>query len=776
MIRHRLACRGVVQAVGFRPAVHRLAVSLGLGGWVRNDPDGALIEIEGPGAALETFRRRLPDSLPPLARLDAVAVSTAVPRGERQFSVVVSDTGPRRQALIPPDTIVCDDCRGEIADPSDRRYRYAFTTCTNCGPRYSLTHTLPYDRERTSMACFPLCSACAAEYADPGSRRFHAEPICCPVCGPRLWLVDHRVRPVAEGHDAVAAAQAALAAGQVVAVKGLGGFQLACRADDTAAVGRLRAAKRRPTKPFAVMVPDVAAARRLVVLQPDAERWLCSAHAPILLVPRQPGSALVENIAPGIDDVGVMLPTTPLHVELFRQVPYPALVMTSGNVTDEPICRGNREARSRLERIADLFLLHDRDIVHRMDDSVVRATRQGPVVVRRSRGWVPGALPLPEAAPEPVLALGGHLQSTACLAVSAKAFPSQHVGDLDTELAREFLREVAADLERFLEVEAQVLCADLHPDYPSTWLADQLATARGGGGVLRVQHHLAHAAAVLGEHGAFPAGDACCAALVLDGTGWGTDGSAWGCEWLLLDGQLRWCRVAHATPLPLVGGERAVREPWRVAVAALAAADRGALMAALPLTRIVPDHQARRVLELALGGGWPRATGAGRVFEAAGALLGLTGENGWEGEAAARFETLAGRCAETVDAWPEMALPPDARELPTDRLLAAAARRVIDGESHARVAAGFHVTFCRLAAVLARRVFPAKVDTVAIGGGCLVNRFLRHGLQVEFERMGFRPLVPCQVPPGDGGLAYGQVVLAAVSLARHVVPMEEGGH
>ena len=773
VIRRRLACRGVVQAVGFRPAVHRLAVSLGLAGWVRNDPDGAMIEIEGPIEAVETFQRRLPENLPPLARLDAVEVRAAVALGEQQFTVVVSTAGPRRHALIPPDTMLCDDCRREMDDPSDRRHRYAFITCTNCGPRYSLTYSLPYDRDRTSMACFPLCPACAAEYADPGSRRFHAEPIGCPACGPRLWLAGTGAEPVAEGRAAVVAAQAALSGGQVVAVKGLGGFQLACRADEGAAVRRLRALKRRPTKPFAVMVPDLEVARRLVVLRPEDERWLRASHAPIVLAPRQPGAGLAEDIAPGIDDVGVMLPTTPLHVELFRQAPYPALVMTSGNVTDEPICRGNREARSRLSRIADLLLLHDRDIVHRMDDSVVRATRQGPVVVRRSRGWVPGALALPEAAPDPVLALGAHLQATACLAVGDSAFPSQHVGDLDTELAREFLREVAADLERFLEVQARVLCADLHPDYPSTWLAERLASERGGC-VVRVQHHLAHAAAVLGEHGAFPAGDARCAALILDGTGWGTDGTAWGCEWLLLDGQLRWRRVAHATPLPLVGGERAVREPWRVAVAALAVAGCGELPAALPLAGIAPEGQAQQVLELAGSGRWPRATGAGRVFEAAGALLGLAAQNGWEGEAAARFETLACRCTESVEPWPEITLPPDVPELPTAQLLGAAARRVIEGESHARVAVGFHATFCRLAAVLARRVFPAKVDVVAIGGGCLVNRLLRYGLQDEFERVGFRPLVPRAVPPGDGGLAYGQAVLATVSMARRVVPREEG--
>ncbi|MFI5396942.1 MAG: carbamoyltransferase HypF [Candidatus Binatia bacterium] len=773
VIRHRLVCRGVVQAVGFRPAVHRFAVSLGLSGWVRNDMDGATIEVEGPRQAVESFRRRLSDVLPPLARLDALLISETPPLGEQEFTVHASTKGARRHALIPPDTVLCDDCRGEMEDPSDRRHRYPFTTCTNCGPRYSLTGNLPYDRERTSMTCFPLCAACQSEYTDPGNRRFHAEPICCPACGPRLWLAHAQGEALGEGSAAVAAARLALAAGHILAVKGLGGFQLACRADDAAVVSRLRAVKQRPTKPFAVMVPNLAMARALVCLQPDDERLLRSPYGPILLAPRQHAAPVAEDIAPGIDDLGVMLPTTPLHVELFRDADYPALVMTSGNVTDEPICRGNREARSRLGRIADLFLLHDRDIVHRIDDSVVRATPRGHMVVRRSRGWVPGPVALPEAAPEPVLALGGHLQNTACLAVGRSAFPSPHVGDLDTEPARDFLVEVTGDLERFMDVTARVLAADLHPDYPSTWIAERLADERGGR-VLRFQHHLAHAAAVLGEHGAFPAIESRCAALILDGTGWGTDGTAWGCEWLLLDGRLRWTRLAHATPLPLVGGERAVREPWRVAVAALVAAGHADLLDSLPLAEAVPMTQLHQVAELASRGQWPLATGAGRVFEAAGALFGLAVHNGWEGEAAARFESLASRCNDAVSPWPEIVLSPDAAELPTAMLLVTAGRRLLDGEPRSRVAAGFHATFCRLAADLTAWVMPDTIRIAAIGGGCLINRLLRCGLEQEFERLGVRPLFPSVVPPGDGGLAYGQAVLATTSLVRQVVPRQEG--
>jgi hydrogenase maturation protein HypF len=775
VIRRRLLCRGVVQAVGFRPAVHRLAVSLGLAGWVRNDPDGATIEVEGSTDAVQCFQRRLPEVLPPLARLDALLVSETPYLGERAFTVHTSTSGPRRHALIPPDVVLCDACRGEMEDPADRRHRYPFTTCTNCGPRYSLTQSLPYDRDRTSMACFPLCPACRSEYTDPGSRRFHAEPICCPACGPQLWLANARGEMVAEGSAAIGEARVALAAGCIVAVKGLGGFQLACRADDAAVVSRLRALKQRPTKPFAVMVPSLAVARMLVCLGPEDEQLLRSPHAPVLLAPRRSAAAVAEAIAPGLDDLGILLPTTPLHVELFRDAGYQTLVMTSGNVTDEPICRGNREAVSRLGPIADRLLLHDRDVVHRIDDSVVRATPRGHVVARRSRGWVPGPLALPAAAREPLLALGGHLQTTACVAVGGDAFLSQHVGDLDTELARDFLVEVAGDIERFMGVSARVLAADLHPDYPSTWIAERLANERGGR-VLRFQHHLAHAAAVLGEHGAFPTDGAQCAALILDGTGWGTDGTAWGCELLLLNGALRWRRLARATPLALVGGEHAVREPWRVAVAALAAADQHDLLGSLPLAEAVPVAQLRQVAALVRHGPWPLATGAGRVFEAAGALFGLAVCNGWEGEAAARFEALASQWGrDPVPPWPEVLAISDNTELATVPLLAAAARRLCDGEPRARVAAGFHATFCRLAAAVAAGLIRDKVRIVAVGGGCLINRLLRCGLEREFEQAGFQPLFPREVPPGDGGLAFGQAVLAAVSMALQVVPQQEGG-
>ncbi len=770
-LRLRIVCRGVVQGVGFRPAVHRLATSLALGGFVRNGPEGVVIEVEGSDGAVRAFVEALPRSLPPLARLDGMEAAPAPASGADGFAVLASEAGQRLRALVPPDAALCPACRAEMDDPADRRYRYPFTTCTNCGPRFTLATALPYDRERTSMACFPLCPECAREYADPADRRFHAEPVCCPACGPRLWLEGPGSGVMARSAEAVKLAREGLQRGVIVAVKGFGGFQLACRADDGAAVAQLRECKRRPTKPFAVMVRDLAVARALVVLGPEDEALLASPRAPVLLAPRRPGAPVAGDVAPGLSDLGVMLPTTPLHVELFRGSAYDTLVMTSGNASDEPICRGNREALERLAGIADLFLLHDRDVVRRADDSVAR-TGPGPAaMVRRARGYVPEALPLPEPAPVPVLALGAFLQATACLATGGDAFCSQHVGDLDGEPARAFLAEAAAGLEEFLQVRGELIVVDPHPDYPSTWLGETLARERGAR-LLAVQHHLAHVAAVFAEHGRFPHLGESVAGIALDGTGWGADGTAWGGEWIALDGALGWRRFARLAALPLVGGEAAVREPWRVAAAGLALAGAADLLPLLPLGALVPPARLAAVAAMAGQPSWPRATGAGRLFEAAGALLGLAPVNGYEGEAAARLESLAVRGGEAA-AWADVRLS-DRPVLPSPALLAAAARRAAAGEDPALVAAGFHATFCRLAVELTVRTVPPGVRVIALGGGCLVNRVLRRGLGEGLAAAGFEPLLPVRVPAGDGGISYGQAVLGALTAARGAGPVVKG--
>jgi hydrogenase maturation protein HypF len=779
--RRRLICQGAVQGVGFRPFVYRLARELTLAGGVRNSPEGVVIEVEGPESAVRAFVERLPRELPALARLDRLDQEPAEPRGEGRFVVRASEAGQRSGALVPPDAAVCSACRADMEDPGDRRHRYPFTTCTDCGPRFSLVRDLPYDRERTAMACFPLCAACRGEYEDPGDRRFHAEPVCCPRCGPRLWLVGRDAGRRAEGTEALEAARRSLGDGEVVAIKGIGGFQLACRADDPRPVGRLRERKRGSTKPFAVMAADLPAALRIVRLSDEEQALLASARGPILLAPRRRTGAIAEEVAPGLEDLGVMVPTTPVHVELFRGAPFEALVMTSGNAREEPICRGNREAIERLAPFADALLLHDRDVVRRVDDSVVRTGPAGPFVVRRARGYVPQPLPLPVAAPRPLLALGAHLQVTACLAVGEQAFPSQHVGDLDSEPARGFLEEVVDGLERFLEVSAETIVVDAHPDYPSAWRGRELARARGAR-LIEVQHHLAHVAAGLGEAGRFPAAGERAGGIALDGTGYGPDGTAWGGEWLLLDGDLRWRRAGSLQPFPLIGGEQAVREPWRVAVALLEAAGAGELIERTPLAARVDGARLDAVRELARraeDAPWPRASGAGRLLEAAGALLGLAVTNGWEGEAAARLEALASQSAEpggAERAWEEVALGEDAAgrpQLPSAPLMAAAASRLVAGEAPEQVARGLHGTFCRLAVELTRRAFPPGVSAIGVGGGCLVNRWLRQGLADGLTGDGRVPCLPREVPPGDGGLSYGQAVLAAAAEHRHTAPAED---
>ena len=770
MIRLRVRCRGAVQGVGFRPTVHRIATQLGLTGEIRNNPEGATAEVEGPRSAVEIFVERLKAELPPLARLDAVELDEIECRGDRDFRVTETEQGKRAGALVPPDAALCADCRREMNDPADRRHRYPFATCTNCGPRFSLTTSLPYDRVATSMACFPLCRDCDREYTDPTDRRFHAEPVCCPSCGPMLWIQDADGGHRFENAEAIASAQANLLDGGILAVKGLGGFQLACRADDEAVVRRLRLRKRRPGKPFAVMVRDLETARRVAGLRDEDEALLTSSRAPVILAPRHDEALVCGETAPGLDDLGVMLPTTPLHVEIFSNPEIPPLVMTSANLSEEPICRGNREAVERLVGIANRWLLHDRDIVRRVDDSVVRSTSNGPMLVRRARGWVPEPIPLPVEAPEPLLAVGGHLQVTSCVAVGNQAFLTQHIGDLDSVPARAFHREVIDGLEDFLEVRATRIVADAHPDYPSTWLAGELAETRGGS-MMHVQHHLAHAAAVLGEHHRFPEEDRAAVAITLDGTGWGPDGTAWGGEWLRFDGELRWQRLAHLEPLVLIGGERAVREPWRVAVAALVAAGCPDLLDQLPLATRLEAPLLGQVTDLASSPLWPRASGAGRLFEAAGALLGLVSRNDWEGEAAARFEALAAS-SDPSPPWREVEIDLNAGNtvLPSSALLAAAGRRLVDGEDPAAVAAGFHSTFCWLAAEVTTRVAAPTDLPLALGGGCMVNRLILSGLFNELTQRGFEVLVPKLLPPGDGGLAYGQAVLGAVSLARGVRP------
>jgi hydrogenase maturation protein HypF len=775
--RYRLACQGAVQGVGFRPYIYRLATELQLQGWVRNGPDGVSIEIEGTAQDLEQFSARLVKELPPLARLDSFEQEEILVQNKGGFEVIETEQGVRKKAIVPPDSRLCQDCRAEMEEEGNRRWRYPFTVCTNCGPRLSLVHSLPYDREKTAMGCFPLCEECQQEYDNPADRRFHTEPVCCPSCGPKLWSVDLKGENRKDGEDALVAARKVLQDGGIVALKGLGGFQLVCDASSRFACETLRKRKNRPRKPFAVMVEDINRAREIVELKVSDEQLLLGPRAPILLAPARETKALCDQIAPGITDVGVMIPTTPLHVELFRGLNISALVMTSANASEEPICKGNREALERLAHLADLFLLHDRDVVRRVDDSVARSCHGGAVLIRRSRGWVPDPVPLAVSAQKPVLALGGHLQVTTCFAIEDQAFPSQHVGDLDSTAARSFHREVIDGFGKFLQTKPELIVADLHEDYPSTQLGRELAS-EWQVELLQVQHHLAHVVAAAAEFGRFPEVGQSFAGLALDGTGFGTDGTAWGGELLEFHGDLSWQRRGHLQPLPLLGGESAVREPWRLAVAALVLVGKEDLIGKLPMANSIPVAHLELVQKLALASdsSWPKASGAGRLFEAAGAMFGLIGRNEYEGEAALRFEALAASSQQAAVVWEDMR-PHIARSpkiLPSAELLAAAARRLISGQSPEIVAADFHQTFCYALATLVRRNLPQDVRTIAIGGGCCINRLLRTGLRTQLEANGFECLIATNIPPGDGGLSFGQAMIGSVTVARNTKPTQIG--
>jgi hydrogenase maturation protein HypF len=753
---------GTVQGVGFRPFVYRLTGELGLGGWVLNDVDGVLLEVDGPAAAVEAFLDRLEAEAPPLAIVEGVAVAELPALGEREFRIRASPAGGEPAAPVSPDTATCDECLAEVGDPEDRRFRYPFTNCTNCGPRFTIVEGVPYDRPLTTMSGFEMCAECRREYEDPGDRRFHAQPNACPACGPRARLLgaDGRERDLGGAPDAVAAAAAALATGRIVAVKGLGGYHLACRADSEEAVAALRARKHREEKPFAVMVADLGAARELARLSPAEAELLTSRERPIVLVPRRPGAALAAAVAPRAPELGLMLPYSPLHHLLLSESGGP-LVMTSGNVSDEPIAYLDAEALERLGSIADLFLTHDRPIHIRTDDSVTRvvsfAGSPTTQVLRRSRGFVPTSLRLPVAAARPILACGAELKSTFCLAKGERAWVGHHIGDLENY---ETLRSFREGVEHFRRVFAvgPALCAhDLHPDYLSTKYALDLE----GVELVPVQHHHAHLAACLAEHGE----EGPALGAIFDGTGLGSDGTVWGGE--LLTGDLHgFERRGHLLEVPLPGGAAAIREPWRMACAWLAAAlgARPPLPAALRGTVDERDwHNCCELIEHGIGS--PSTSSIGRLFDAVGALCGAPANSRYEGQAAVELE---GMCEAGKGGRYEMPLvAKDGRLVLDPRPTLRAVLADLDrGQARAVVAARFHETMAvGTAEACACLAAEHDLGTVVLSGGVFQNRRLLERLAELLAAAGLRPLTPERLPPNDGGISFGQAAVAAARQA-----------
>lgn len=736
----RIRVTGVVQGVGFRPFVWRLANELRLAGWVRNDAAG--VEIHAEGASLDALLTRLESEAPLLAHVDAISSQPIATAGYASFAIVES-SGGKVSTAIGHDTAPCAACLEEFFDPASRRYRHPFITCTHCGPRYTVTRRLPYDRPQTSLAPFPLCPDCAREYADPADRRFHAETTCCPNCGPRLALLDAAGDPL-EG-DPIAATLALLQAGRIVAIKGLGGFHLACDARNAATVARLRARKQREEKPFAVMVGAVSHVLTFARLSNADRTLLDSPERPIVLLPKQPETdTLLPGIAPGLGEIGLMLPATPIQHLIFHDAPDLALVMTSANPHGEPLVIGNDEALQRLRGIADAFLLHDRDIVVRCDDSV----RRGSGFVRRARGYVPRAIKLARAVP-PVLAVGGWFKNTVCVTRGNEAFVSQHIGDLDNAAACGFFEESVAHLLHILDVEPTLVAHDLHPDFHSTRFAAAFATEHGIPAV-GVQHHHAHIASICAEQGITEP----VFGLALDGVGLGTDGTAWGGELLRVDGA-RFERIGHLAPLALPGGDVAARETWRMAAAALHALGRGE-----ETERRFSDEAAAQTVATMLvrGLNCPSTSSAGRLFDAAAGLLGIRRRASFEGQAAMLLEGLAARYGEVeprADGWVIRA-----GDLDLTPLLAVLA----DADNMERAAAEFHAT---LAAALVDWVAAAAEQTgiraVVAAGGCLLNRLLSTALCNGLTVRGLRLLEARALPPNDGGLSLGQAWVAASS-------------
>jgi hydrogenase maturation protein HypF len=757
--RASIRVEGTVQGVGFRPYVYRLAREIGLDGFVLNDAHGVLVEVEGSPSSVEEFSERLALEAPPLARVERVTSSGCEPTGAPGFSIRESPRDGVPDAPVTPDSATCPDCLVELLDPADRRFRYPFTNCTNCGPRFTIVRGIPYDRPFTTMSGFTMCERCQAEYDDPGDRRFHAQPNACPECGPSVSLVDLDGEPVTPGgaRDAVAAAAEAVNAGRILALKGIGGFHLACRADDEGAVARLRARKHREDKPFAVMPPDLASARTLVSLDAAAERCLLGPERPIVLAPRQPGAPVAAAVAPGATELGVMLPYSPLHHLLLADAGF-TLVMTSGNASDEPIAYGDEDARTRLAGIADLFLLHDRPIQTRTDDSVVRLVAGRTTFLRRSRGYVPASIALPGATARPVLGCGAELKSTFCLAKGERAWVGHHIGDLKNYETLRSFQEGIEHFERLFAVAPEVIAHDLHPQYLST----RYASEREGAELVAVQHHHAHLAACLAEHGV--SGPALGA--IFDGTGYGEDGTVWGGE-LLLGDLSSFRRVGMLLPVRLPGGERAIRQPWRMACAWLSLAVGAPPALPRALQGAVSERSWEQVAELARTGvASPVTTSMGRLFDAVAALCGLRVEVNYEGQAAIELEAA---CEET--SLPPYPLPLDGSgELlildprPTIEAVAADVER---GAPVGLVAARFHAAVAEAAvAACVRAAAEHEVEHVALSGGVFQNRRLLGDTVAGLESAGLRALVPELLPCNDGGIAYGQVAVAASRMAH----------
>lgn len=759
MRRWRVTVRGTVQGVGFRPFTHQTARHLGLGGWVRNAGSAVVIEVEGPIGQLDEFRRSLEWGAPALSFVEEISITDVEPQGRRKFEIVESEN-EAGQVLVTPDAAACVDCLTEIGDPTERRYRYPFTNCTNCGPRFTIVEDVPYDRRNTTMASFVMCDGCRAEYSDPADRRFHAQPVCCPQCGPSLAFTDadgmNLLADVGEGegvaHDPIHAAAMALRHAKIVAVKGLGGYHLAALACSEEAVGRLRNRKHREDKPFAVMVADVESARALCEVSEIEEGVLVDPARPIVIMGRRTDSGVASAVAPHASELGVMLPYTPLHLLLLEAVGAP-IVLTSANVSDEPIAFRDDDALHRLAAIADGFLTHDRLIRTRTDDSVVREIDRQPMMLRRSRGYVPRAIRLPINAPRPILACGAELKNTVTLAEGDQALLSHHIGDLKNVETHTAFVDAIDHFGRLFRITPEVVAHDLHPGYLSTALALEMDDVD----LVAVQHHHAHIAACMvdNEHSEPVIG------VAFDGLGYGTDDTMWGGEFLVAD-LVDFERVGWFEPVTLPGGDAVMHQPWRMTAAYLERLGE-AQAADIAIAGRQPRWQDVVALTRSDLAG-PTTTSVGRLFDAVAALVGVRDTVTYEGQAAVELEQF-------VDPHEQRAYSATIDGHATfivrgSDLVASALSDLRHGVEANRIAARFHLGLADITVAAVDRIRQAGgPSTVALSGGVFMNKVLLVRVIQGLEQQGFRVLRHRRVPPNDGCISLGQ---AAVAAARDV--------
>jgi hydrogenase maturation protein HypF len=752
-VRRQIAVSGIVQGVGFRPYVYRLATERRLAGTIRNTSSGVTIEVQGLAETVNDFIFRLPLEAPPLARITDFSVSERPCNNDSDFRILSSQAEETVRTLISPDVATCSDCLCEMFNPLDRRYRYPFINCTNCGPRFTIVHDIPYDRPRTSMAAFKMCAACQAEYDNPLNRRFHAQPNACWDCGPKLAFWGNNGQEVA-ARDPIEATMVALKAGRIVALKGLGGFHLAADATNPAAVALLRERKRRVGKPFAIMVPNLEAAGGLCKINDAERKALESIQRPIVLLRRDGSNSVADEVAPGNNCLGIFLPYTPLHHLLLTEGKFKALVMTSGNMSEEPIAVDNDEARVRLSALADHFLLHNRDILLRCDDSVVRVVSGATQQLRRSRGFVPVPVFLREEVPS-ILAVGGELKNTICLTKGKHAFLSQHVGDLENLESYKFFEEAIEHLKKVLEIKPERIAYDLHPDYFSTkWALQQRDMP-----LLGVQHHHAHIASCMAENHL----DGVVIGFALDGVGYGTDGNIWGGE-VLVASYRDFERTAHFEYVPMPGGAAAIREPWRMAVSYLVHHfGRDVLKMNLPFLENIGRSKfdlLLRLIERRLNS--PLTSSCGRLFDAVAAITGIRQQVTYEAQAAIELEMAAGNSAS--DGAYEFGLlnQPYGWIIDTRPLFEKLIEDVAANRPASEMGRQFHnglvEIFVRVARLVQERT---SLNRVCLSGGTFNNRYLTEHLSSRLRSAGFEVFTQNEVPAGDGGISLGQAMIAA---------------